>query len=110
MRRLGVRIKPRRGLGWRRTPPACVRLGYERKVDDTAYMRARDGSETREKKGEAGLRLASWAGPLRGASEWRRARLRRLAWAKEELGQRLQPSGPKARDERRKRFSIFFLF
>jgi hypothetical protein len=71
-------------------------------------MRARDGSETREKKGEAGLRLASWAGLLRGASEWRRARLRRLAWAKEELGQRLQPSGPKARDERRKRFSIFF--
>jgi hypothetical protein len=105
-----VRIKPRRGLGRRRTPPACVRLGYERKVDDTAYMWARDGSETREKKGEVGLRLASWAGPLRGASEWRRGRLRRLAWAKEELGQRLQPSGPKARDERRKRFSIFLLF
>jgi hypothetical protein len=55
-----------------------------------------------------GLRLVSWAGSLRGASEWRRGWLRRLAWAKEELGQRLLPSGPKARDERRKDFLFLF--
>jgi hypothetical protein len=66
-------VQANKASGRRRTPSTCVRLGYEREVNDTAYMRARNGSETREKKGEAGLRLASWAGPLHGASEWRRA-------------------------------------
>jgi hypothetical protein len=61
-------------------------------------------------RGAKGLRLVSWAGPLRGASEWRRGQLRRLAWAKEELGQWLQLSGPKARDERRKIFLFLFFF
>jgi hypothetical protein len=67
-----VRSKPGGESGWRRTPSTCVRLGYEREEDDDADKRAQSGSETREKKGEAGLRLVSWADPLRGASEWRR--------------------------------------
>jgi hypothetical protein len=50
---LNVRFKPNKASGRRRTPSSCDWLGYERVVDDTAYMRARDGSETREKKGEA---------------------------------------------------------
>jgi hypothetical protein len=50
---LNVRFKPNKASGQRRTSSSCDRLNYEREVDDTAYMRVRDGSETREKKGEA---------------------------------------------------------
>jgi hypothetical protein len=73
-----------------------VRLGYEREKedDDTAVARARDGSDM-EKRRRRARRLrpvgtAHYA--ARGRKE--KGQLRRLAWAKEELGQRLQPSGP----------------
>jgi hypothetical protein len=72
----------------------CVRVSYEQEEhDDTAYMRARRGSDTEKGRRRGGLRL--WLGrPVTWlAAEKGEGQLRRLAWAKEELGQRLQPSG-----------------
>jgi hypothetical protein len=55
---LDVRFKPTKASERRRTPSSCDRLGYEREEEeDTAYMRARNVSQRKGRKGEAGLRL-----------------------------------------------------
>jgi hypothetical protein len=87
--------------GRRRTPPACVRLSYEREEeDDDADKRARGGSETRENKGEAAS--ASWAGPMRGGKT-------RRAAASAGRGTRAGPKGQKP-ERRGERDFLFLLF
>jgi hypothetical protein len=73
-----------------------VWLGNElEEEEDTTYTRAPRGSDTERRRRARRLWLRT-VGPahyaVRGRKE--KGQLRRLAWAKEELGQRLQPSGP----------------
>jgi hypothetical protein len=49
---LDVRFKPNKASGRRRTPSSRDRLGYEQEEEDTAYMRARNVSQRKGRKGE----------------------------------------------------------